>query len=412
MIPLFISFPGLAGLPRRTHLRIRTPLAPVRLRLHPRPVRCPINPPIVRAALSNDKPQPLKEDDSAPGQSFPDADRATPKLSLLTARLLLSFVPLLWGSFVICAKLLYTLPVALSPAVFNVMRMFVAASLFLPVLIIELRNKRSLWPGIQLGFLVCGSNISQMVGLQYGPAARAAFINQLSTVLVPLVAAALRIESLTRRVAIGSFTALAGIFLLTSSPSLPFSARANTSSAVAMVAAKEERPASTLWLADILQFSSAAFETAYVLRMTHVTQALPPARLVPLTAVKVTTHAAGTVLWLGGRSMLHHFNNPGASTMATTASNPRWPVSAVVCNVLLVLYTGVMVSAASTIFQTKGQSRVSAGEAACIFASKPLWSSLLAFAILKERMHPPAVLGAVLIIGGAVLASTGKDSKR
>lgn len=411
MIPLFISFPGLAGLPRRTHIRIRTSSAPVRL--HPRRVNCPINPPIVRAALSNGHPHRPKKDNPAPGPSFPDADRGPPKISLSGARLLLSLVPLLWGSFVICAKLLYILPVALSPAVFNVIRMFVAASLFIPVLIAELRNKRSLWPGIQLGFLVCGSNISQMVGLQYGPASRAAFINQLSTVLVPLVAAALRIESLTRRIAIGSFTALTGIFLLTSSPSLPFPTRATTSSPVAAVAVKEGRPTSTLWLADILQFSSAAFETAYVLRMTHFTQALPPARLVPLTAVKVTTHAACTVLWLGGKSMLHHFNHPSAvSGVATSASNLRWPVSAVVWNVLLVLYTGIMVSAASTLFQTKGQSRVSAGEAACIFASKPLWSSLLAFVVLKEQMHPPAVLGAALIVGGAVLASTGKDSKR
>lgn len=111
--------------------------------------------------------------------------------------------------------------------------------------------------------------------------------------------------------------------------------------------------------------------------------------------------------------MLHHFNNPSAvSEAATPASNLNWPVSAVVWNVLLVLYTGVMVSAASTLFQTRGQSRVSAGEAACIFASKPLWSSLLAFIVLKERMHPPAVLGAALIVGGAVLASTGKDSKK
>ena len=118
-------------------------------------------------------------------------------------------VPLLWATFIACAKLLYLLPVALSPATFNGLRLVVSSLFFLPILVCDFRPRarplprlrtralpRHVAAGLELGALMFAAIISQIAGLAYTGASRAAFLNQLSTVLVPLSLAAFGIEAL------------------------------------------------------------------------------------------------------------------------------------------------------------------------------------------------------------------------
>lgn len=84
---------------------------------------------------------------------------------------------------------------------------------------------------------------------------------------------------------------------------------------------------------------------------------------------------------------------------------------AIIVNGLIVLWAGVMVSALSAWLQTKGQAGVSAGEAAVLFASQPVWASVFAFMLLSETMQPSGMVGAGLILVGAVLASLGRSDE-
>lgn len=352
----------------------------------------------------------------------------------LSPRLSLCLVPILGASFVICVKLMYLMPRALAPPTFNSLRLIVSCVLFMPALLLELRavradwkHSRELWPGIQLGILVFCANILQILGLKYAPASRAAFLNQLSTVLVPLSAAALGMERLSSGVAAGSIAALCGIGLLTA----PTTAAASSTPVLNPLLAR---------FGDLLELASAAFSTAYVLRVGHFAQKLPESRFTSLSAVKIATQTALSFFWLaavaGLRSTLRVVTAciatlsggmateaPVAATAAAVATAgsasavgsavaaAAWTPLAIICNALLVLWAGALASAAGAWLQTKGQSGVSAGESAVLFASQPLWASVFAVVLLRERMGLTGMIGAGLIVLGAILASTGKRNK-
>ncbi|KAK1862184.1 hypothetical protein I4F81_004759 [Pyropia yezoensis] len=69
-----------------------------------------------------------------------------------------------------------------------------------------------------------------------------------------------------------------------------------------------------------------------------------------------------------------------------------------------------LVSSAVTVagVATAGQRVVPASEAAIIYATQPLWASLLAAVVLGESFEGRGVLGGLLILVGVVLAGRGR----
>lgn len=322
-------------------------------------------------------------------------------------------VPCLWASFVICAKLLYVLPHTLPPPAFNMLRLMVSVLFFTPVLRAEARALRAdrtylrhFRPGMEVGVLVAVANIFQIIGLRYTQASRAAFLNQLSTIFVPLSAAAMGFEKLTTRVVIGALAALLGIALLTIPVSAP----------VLLTVDPMSR------FGDFLEFISAVFTSAYVIRMAFHTQSLPAKRLIPLAGIKVATQACISVVWLTLSIVLPHIRNciQSAFGRSVTVHQPRTLAAmaayltptVLMYNTLLVLWAAVMVSAGTSWLQTKGQVGASASEAAILFASQPLWASIFAALLLKERMTLAGMVGALMIVFGAVVSSTSGDKEK
>ena len=232
------------------------------------------------------------------------------------------------------------------------------------------------------------ANFLQILGLRYTDASRAAFLQQLSTVLVPIAAAALGIESLTPRVALGAACALAGVALL-------------TLNAPAVVAGHGLR-----WLGDLLEIISAVLITAYMLRTSQLVNATgKPSAMV---AVKVITQASLSLLWLLGRSIFNRFSQTATQSAAAVGTMASWSFGAVGINLLLVVWAGVLVSAATSWLQTKGQQAVPASEAAILFAAQPLWASFIATALFGERLGSFGMAGAGMIVAGTVVSGTGK----
>ncbi|KAI0561939.1 transporter [Gracilaria domingensis] len=304
------------------------------------------------------------------------------------------------ATFLACAKLLYILPVALSPAHFNAARLVVASLFFLPVLLREIPNIRSsprptmrlLRAGCELGVLMFFANIMQLLGLRYTDASRAAFLQQMSTVLVPLAAAGLGIETLTPRVTAGAACALGGVALLTL-----------TAAPAAAGAAAALRP-----LGDCMEMFSAVILTVFMIRCSHHARRTKKSGV--LVAMKVCTQALLSLVWLGGNTIMRNADSAKVASMAATASSASlaWTPMAIFLNVLLVLWAGVLVSAGVSWLQTKGQQAVPASEAAVLFAAQPLWASVVATLMLGERLTSLGMAGAGMIVSGAVISSTGK----
>lgn len=320
----------------------------------------------------------------------------------LSSRLLLSLVPIIMASFLACAKLLYTIPMALSPSHFNAARLLVASLFFLPTIVKETlgafrstqksETKFSFFrSGCELGFLMFLTNFLQILGLRYTGASRAAFLSQLSTVLVPITAGVLGLELLTPRMAFGALMAFGGVGLLTLG-----------ASGVEVAA----RTASTTLLGDGFEILSAGLMTIYMLRMAY--HARRAKRTAPMVAVKVCTQAVLSIAWLGAQSIVRSATASTATTasIGLLAGAGGWTAWAIAVNVALVLWAGIVVSAGASWMQTKGQAVVPASEAAVLFASQPVWASVMAAFIFGERLAVAGMAGAAMIITGTVVSST------
>lgn len=239
------------------------------------------------------------------------------------------------------------------------------------------------------------ANMAQISGLRFTDASRASFLNQLSTVFVPLTAAAIGAEALTTKVGAGAICALAGVGLLTIG--------SGVSGAAAMVA----KP----WMGDVLEVLAALISTIYLLRVSyHAKRTM--GKTGALVAVKVVTQACLSLLWAGGVWMFMKLRGQlGASiaaTATTTAVVGKWTLFSILMNVGLVLWAGIVVGAGTSWMQTKGQTCVPAGEAAILNAASPLWTSVIAMLFLGERMGAVGVAGAGLILAGTVVSGTAE----
>lgn len=237
------------------------------------------------------------------------------------------------------------------------------------------------------------ANLAQIAGLKYTDASRAAFLNQLSTVFVPLATAAFGLEALSARVTVGAACALAGVALLTLAGSATTGATAAAAAGVLP------------GLGDGLEMLAAVFTTFYVLRVSRHARATR-GKSGPLVAMKVVTQAVLSLMWLGGGRLLRG----GAATAAAAVSAAPvvpWTPLAVGMNIMLVLWAGAVVSAATSWMQTKGQEAVPASEAAILYAAQPLWASVIATLLLGETLGINGMFGAGMIVAGTIVSSTG-----
>lgn len=245
---------------------------------------------------------------------------------------------------------------------------------------------RFLPAGLELGALMFVANAAQIAGLKYTSASRAAFLIQMSTVIVPLLAATFGFERLSPRVAAGAAFALAGVALLSCTGDV-----AGGVAASAMALAR---------LGDALELLAALLVSLYVLRLSH--HARVAKHSTPLVAVKVITQAVLSLMWLGACALL----NPATNQPVLTAL--PWTAVSVLCSVFMVVWCGVSVGALATWMQTKGQETVSASEASILYATQPIWATLVATMFLGESLTTAGMAGAGMIVAGTMVSSTGK----
>jgi len=230
--------------------------------------------------------------------------------------------------------------------------------------------------GAELGlWLFLGSNI-QLLGLQLTDAARAGFIVQLTTVLVPLAEALLLRRALPPRLWAAVAAATAGIAQI---------------SVLGGAASGDPR-------GDALVAASAVMYTAHVVRLGEFAAALPA---LGLAKAKAAAQLALNVVTLGALQAGGGVDLGGWAASLTPAE------AATLGGVCL--WNGLVPSAFTTWAQSYGQSAVSPTAANVLYSLQPVTNAAIAAVVLGEVLTPDEVGGGALVLLGAALASTASE---
>jgi len=211
--------------------------------------------------------------------------------------------------------------------------------------------------GIWLGLLLGVGYTTQTIGLHTTTAANSAFITSLSVVLVPPLAALRCGQRPGAAVAVALAPAVAGLAILTR-PDL-----------------------GRLVPGDAWTLGCAV---AYAVYLVELSRALARAPYPPLLFWQMATVAVTAGAWtLAWERAPWRWNREVAWSLGLTA----------VLSTVLALY-----------LQNRWQGRTTASRAALLFATEPVFATLFAWLLLRERLPAAFAAGAGLILGAVLIA--------
>ncbi len=296
---------------------------------------------------------------------------APPRGARLRADLALLAVAGIWGATFVMVK---DALASAGPFAFLAVRFSLATLLMAPLLLAT--SRRAAWDqrvalaGLLVGVALFAGYALQTVGLQFTTPARAAFITGFSVVLVPLLASRGLGRPAGRGVWAGVALATAGLALLALGPDL--------------LAGGPLLAADTA-LGDVVVLGGAVAFAAQIALVGHFS---PRHGTVPLTLAQLGAAAA-----LG-------------SAFAIALERPApWQLGAILP---AAAFTGVFATVAAFTIQVRAQRFTTPTHTALIFATEPVFGALFAYLLAGEVFSPPAVLGALLILVGMVVAQVAE----
>ena len=275
--------------------------------------------------------------------------------------LLLLLVTVVWG---LTFPVLKVATAQLSGVEITALRFLIAAACMGPFL----RGiGASTWrDGLMLGALGLASLVAQAYGLQFISANRSAFLTSLNVLMVPLIGLALGIRA-GWVVFCAAALACLGVGLMSFDVQGDF------------------------W-ADVATLAAALAYALYTIIMSARAKNHAPAQL---AAAQIACMALLGALWMLADS--------GAQRLlllpGLVDTEVWWGL----------LYLGAVASAATFFLQAVAQSRVSAAQAAIIYAMEPVFAAAFGWWYINEQMTPLALLGGALVIA-AVIASQRAES--
>jgi drug/metabolite transporter (DMT)-like permease len=236
-------------------------------------------------------------------------------------------------------------------------------------------NWQYLFGGMELGFWKFLGTTSHLYGLSLTTANHGAFLIQLTTLIVPVIQG-LQGEKIPRQIQAAVGLALLGVFAFTQDPS---------GAAEGAVAVQQQS------MGDLLCIACAFFYSAYDIQTFKWGKIVPRTQLV---TTKIGTQALLSVSLCAGIAW--------TDCGDYFASNPDLTGTLIP----VVLWSGLMVNALATFLQVGGMQAIGPTRAQTIFASQPLWSSILAYAFLGETIGVQGALGASALLVALYLAIT------
>ena len=301
-----------------------------------------------------------------PGQEPAGEMVLTTKYEAWLPFLALTGAMILWGSSFVAMKFAFQ---GLDPLLVIWGRMVVGCVCFLPWLLrlsrVRIRN-RDLLPLLAMALCEpCLYFLFEAKALTLTSAAQASLITTLLPLMVAMAALWLLGERLGPRMVCGLFLAAIGAVWLT-------------------LAGQPDRQAPDPVLGNLLEFLAMVCATGYIILLKKLSGRLPPFFL---TAVQSLTGVLffSVLLLLRGIPEL-------------TAPVSAW---------LAVLYLGAAVTFGAYGLYNYGVSRVEASRAAIFINSIPVWTIVLGFFLLGERLSPGQAAASVLILTGVMLSGNG-----
>jgi drug/metabolite transporter (DMT)-like permease len=258
--------------------------------------------------------------------------------------------------------------------------------------------------GLELGSYLILGNALQVTGLQTVPADRAAFLVQLTTIIVPILQAifARSLKSISARTWIACFIAFFGVV------TMELDGRFDISTAKSVIQPLDILygiPPLSLEVGDILLILSSVAYSFHVLRLQKYATQMKPLTLATSKAVVESVLSVLMVLFLFFLydPTITSFSNSMSKdvvdffSVATSESNFFSSLDQTRELVGAVLWTGIITCAYTIYAQSFGQQRLKPTEASLIYSSQPIFSSIFAFFFLGETLGPLGVIGGAMV---------------
>ena len=218
-------------------------------------------------------------------------------------------------------------------------------------------------------------------GMALTTANHGAFLLQLTTLIVPVLQG-LQGEKIPNQIKLAVGLALAGIIAFTQDPS------GAASSDVVIDAAQMQ-------LGDSLVLGAAFFYSLYDIQTFYWGREVPRTELV---TIKVGFQAVLSIILCAVASR--------EEVVSYVSAGPDLSVM-----IPVVLWSGLIVNALATFLQVGGMQSVGPTRAQTIFASQPLWASILNFVFIGEIMGIQGFVGGGAFLGALFLAATAEAPK-
>ena len=202
-----------------------------------------------------------------------------------------------------------------------------------------------------------------------------AFLLQLTTLIVPVLQGLRGAETIPRQIQYAVGLALTGIVLFTQDPTK---------------AGEIVGDPSIVQIGDALVLGAAFFYSLYDIQTFYWGREVPRTELV---TIKVGFQMILSCLLCAAMAQ--------TEVVEYLAAGPEW-------NVLIptVLWSGLIVNALATFLQVGGMQAVGPTRAQTIFASQPLWASIMNYVLLGAVMGVQGFVGGGAFLGALFLAAT------
>jgi drug/metabolite transporter (DMT)-like permease len=268
--------------------------------------------------------------------------------------------------------------------------------------------------GLELGSYLFIGNCLQVIGLKTVPADRAAFLVQLTTIMVPLFQALFAgdLFAIPTQTWIACIMAFFGVVIMgfdgADVESLDLQSIMSGSNGLSFS------------YGDSFIVAAAVAYTMHVIRLGRYAKFTTP---LGLAASKATIEAIFSILLVSflmttGPSSFTFLNDMSTEvksyleTLNEQISLGQFPPKDSTKIIGAILWTGWVTCAYTIYAQSFGQSRVKPADANLIYSIQPLFSALFAFVLLGESLGPSGWIGGSLIASSLWIVTASKDENK
>jgi drug/metabolite transporter (DMT)-like permease len=102
----------------------------------------------------------------------------------------------------------------------------------------------------------------------------------------------------------------------------------------------------------------------------------------------------------------------GPFALSDLISNPSWPQNVGAAGLFGIFYIGIFASVVAFLSYQTGIKHTSAFTAGIVLYLQPVITTIIASIVLHEKITPPFILGAILIIAGSYIATRFKSKQK